>query len=657
MKLKHKFNLIIVPAVVCGFMLLATLTIYFSLATMKQTAENTVSGNSALLQKNIDSWYQHNQGIISALIRSPYIRETLQANNAHIDNRISTGNNVSQVAEQLSKHFAALASEFQFRNLALLNKQGVAIAASNQQRIGQSYQQLPYVNAAFNQVDIVISNPRKSRVDGKLLVTFAKRVQGEGVLFASIPLDNFYHDFVDISQHDEHSYAFILSAQCELIAHPFIDSQRAFASHQALCKQQGGIVDFEENGVAYLGSIRQQASTGWIIVSATDKKVMAASQSQLILLSSIVALVSSLLITGLILGLVNAITKGLGTMVTAVDDLSVGDSNLTHLDAKKWQALLQRTDELGHMSQSMKQLIEMQKRQVAAAEIIASGDLTCQPSVAGERDLLGHALVEMVHNLTLLTVSVKQNTQQIISETEDLNHHSNSLAQSATEQLTSVGSISAALQEIDSQIHLTANATEEMNQKGQSAYLAAKAGNDRMQALRVALQDIHVSGEQIATIMREITQIAEQTNLIALNAAIEAARAGEFGRGFSVVADEVRNLASRSAEAADKTVKLVQVSLTKMDEGNLVAEQTGLAFNDIVAHMSYSAEQQDFIAQASKEQALATSELTEGLAQIDEVGQQVGMIANEVSEQSQGLSHLSTNLKAASDKFTIIETH
>ena len=639
MKLRNKFNLLLVPTVIFGFFILASSTILLSIGAMKSTSENTVSGNSALLEKNIVSWISYNQNIIASLAESPFVLNELT------DQR---GDN-----KQLSAHLLALAQQFEFRNLALLNQQGIAIAASNPQRIGQSYQQLGYVKQAMGSRDIVVSDPRVSRVDGKLLVTIAQQVNGLGVIFASVPLDGFYQKHVDVSQFDEHSYAFILSGQCELIAHSsigLVNSKVDQATYAPICRQKNGLIEFSEKGNEYLGFIRQQADTGWIVVSATNKKVMQTSQSQLITISSLVALVSLSVVVLIIVLLVNAITKGLSTMVTAVDDLSEGDIQLTHLNQDKWQSLLKRQDELGQMSQSMLNLITMQKKQVIAAETIAAGDLSCIPSVAGERDLLGHALVEMVNNLTVLATSVQSNVQQIITATTCLNSNSHSLADSASEQLASVSSISAALQEIDSQIQVTASASDDMNIKGQSAYQEAKAGNERMQALTVSLQDIHTSGEQIASIMREITQIAEQTNLIALNAAIEAARAGEFGRGFSVVADEVRNLASRSAEAAAKTVKLTQLSLVKMTEGNTIAEQTATSFHEIVEHMSFSAEQQHFIAQANREQALATSELTEGLATIDEVGQYVGTIAHEVAEQCQGLSSLSAHLKSASDK-------
>ncbi|GIU49148.1 methyl-accepting chemotaxis protein [Shewanella sp. KT0246] len=644
MKLRNKFNLLLVPTVVFGFFVLASFTIFLSLGTMKSTSENTVSGNSALLEKNIISWISYNQKIIESLAKSPFVLHELTGQ--------QEGNN------QLSAHFLALAQQFEFRNLALLDQQGIAIAASNQQRIGKNYQQLDYVKQAMGSRYIVVSDPRVSRVDGKLLVTIAQQVNGLGVIFASVPLDGFYQKHVDVSQFDEHSYAFILSAQCELIAHSSIGlgidhSKVDRASHAPICMQKNGLIEFSENGNEYLGFIRQQADTGWIVVSATNKKVMQTSQSQLITISSVVALLSLSVVVLIIVLLVNAITKGLSTIVTAVDDLSVGDIQLTHLNQDKWQSILKRQDELGQMSQSMLSLITMQQKQVIAAETIAAGDLTCIPYVASERDLLGHALVEMVNNLTVLATSVQSNVQEIITATTGLNSNSHSLADSASEQLASVSSISAALQEIDSQIQVTASASDDMNIKGQSAYQEAKAGNERMQALTISLQEIQISGEQIANIMREITQIAEQTNLIALNAAIEAARAGEFGRGFSVVADEVRNLASRSAEAAAKTVKLTQLSLVKMTEGNMIAEQTATSFHEIVEHMSFSAEQQHFIAQANREQALATSELTEGLAIIDEVGQYVGTIAHEVAEQCQGLSCLSSHLKSASDKFTI----
>jgi methyl-accepting chemotaxis protein len=126
-----------------------------------------------------------------------------------------------------------------------------------------------------------------------------------------------------------------------------------------------------------------------------------------------------------------------------------------------------------------------------------------------------------------------------------------------------------------------------------------------------------------------IDEIARQTNLLALNAAVEAARAGDAGRGFGVVAAEVRSLAQRSAQAAKDINSLITNSFGEVQEGVALAGQAGAALNEVVASVSKAAEVVAKIAKASSEQAGGLAEITGALAQIDQANQQNSALVEE----------------------------
>jgi methyl-accepting chemotaxis protein len=634
MKLRSRFNLMLIPIVIAGFMIVGITTVNLSVNAMHQSTTHALQANGALIEKSVVSWIKNNQDLVNSLANSPSVRGAISS---------------VELRKTNSENFASIAKAFNFRNIALLDAQGIAIVASNSDRIGQDYQHLDYVKQARLSDDMVISKPRISRVDQRLLISFAKRVD-TGVIFVSIPLDHFYQEFVDVTSASPNSYAFILSQDCEPLAYKNMQSG-VLPYFNTLCQSSQELTPFNDNDTKYIGISHKEPISSWYIISATKQSVLDENQNTLIATSTVVSLIVVLLVILIIIKLVNIITRGLSTISDVVDDLADGDITLQNLDQRRWQLLLKRNDELGHMSNATLKLINNQQHQVHTAERIADGDLTHPVKLASDKDVLGKALSKMLDNLLNLTISIKAISHQVNLTSEDLHGDGKHLAEGSTEQLASVSSISAALHEIDNRIQVTAKSATDMNQQGYKTLVSAKQGNEQMRQLVLSLKAIHKSGEQIADIMNEITNIADQTNLIALNAAIEAARAGEYGRGFAVVADEVRQLASRSAEAASKTSHLVKVSIDKMSEGNQVAQQTTSTFEHIVKQVSFSAEQLESIAQGSREQALATAELTEGLAQIDSVGQHVANIAKKVSIQCTELTQLSRQLKQASDQF------
>ncbi|NKF48969.1 hypothetical protein G3R49_00070 [Shewanella sp. WXL01] len=640
MNLRSRFNLFLLPNVAFGLLTVAAFTIYLSINAMQQNALEQLEAKQGLIAKSIAYWVDSNRQMLSSLANSPVVTDALttSAKQAHA-----------------SAHFASVADSYGYRNIAILNQDGTAIAASNPARVGKDYGHLSYVQQAQSTNEIVISSPRASRVDGTLLISFAKQIRSEtgstrGSIFLSVPLNNFYQQHVDVTQESPNSYAFILTQDCQPLA--YRDMQTKSQPHfDKLCRQTGVQHNFSDNGIEYLAISHREPTTGWYIITATKQQVLDDSFTALSSSAAFIAILAIIIMVFVVIKLVGIITQGLSTITAAADDLADGDIELHHLDQNKWRMQLNRKDELGHMANAMQRLIDNQQHQVRTAQRIAHGELMHQIRHASKHDVLGQALTSMQASLKTLVSSVKTTSMQVSSATESLNNDGQHLAEGATEQLASVSSISAALQEIDSQIQLTAQSAMQMNQQGQQTLTAAEEGNVHISQLTESLQAINDSGAQIADIMKEITNIAEQTNLIALNAAIEAARAGEFGRGFSVVADEVRNLASRSAQAANKTSSLVNHSLEKMAEGNQIADQTATVFANIVEQVTTSAEQLDAIAQGSQEQAGATAELTEGLAQIDSVGQHVTAIANQVALQSQELAELTEQLQHASSQF------
>ncbi len=252
--------------------------------------------------------------------------------------------------------------------------------------------------------------------------------------------------------------------------------------------------------------------------------------------------------------------------------------------------------------------------------------------------------------------SLKEGSSQVASASNNISSASQQLAEGATEQAASLEETSSALEEMASMTRQNAENSSTANRDMEDTKSQVGKGAVAVRNMAQAMGEINDSSEQTSRIIKTIEEIAFQTNLLALNAAVEAARAGEAGKGFAVVADEVRNLAQRSAQAARDTAELIEGTVQRVKNGTDIVSQLESSFGEVETSAGKVASLISEITAASQEQAQGVDQVNTAVAQMDKVTQSNAANAEESASAAEELSAQAEQMrKVVGDLLKIVD--
>lgn len=303
----------------------------------------------------------------------------------------------------------------------------------------------------------------------------------------------------------------------------------------------------------------------------------------------------------------------------------------------------------------LKEYIAYLKEASGALDQIADGKLEIhlEQEYVGEFRQLKEALLHISSSMNDVMKNISASSQTVTSSAGDLANAAQQLAEGSGTQAAAVEELVATATSVAEQVEESKKDALQSAEETQKVTAMMEQSQDKMQEMMEAVQKIHETSKQVVGIIATIEEIADQTNLLSLNASIEAARAGEAGKGFAVVADEIGKLAQESSKAANMTRELIGVSMEEINKGNQIADHVMDSLKTAVEAVDNVNGMIQKTAGNAADQAQSMEQIRVGIEEISQGVQDNSAIAEESSATSEELASQATMLNELVQHFEL----
>lgn len=512
----------------------------------------------------------------------------------------------------------------------------------------------------------VLTEPYIDSSTGEIILSAATPVYDEGgnVLGAAgmdISLDH-VTEVLSGYTIGSNGYVWLVSSDGMLIYHPnaelvqqnIADVNVSANVVNAIMNQTTEFLKYKADGTTKYGSVQLVGETGYLVVS--NMPFLEYYQ----MLFATIGVLLVIFALGIIL-VMRSIDKSAYALSKPIAELNETASRLAEGDLDVELNVMAK-NEIGELAESIRATVARLKEYIAylkeasgALDQIADGKLEIhlEQEYVGEFGQLKEALLHISSSMNDVMRNISASSQTVTSSAGDLANAAQQLAEGSGTQAAAVEELVATATSVAEQVEESKKDALQSAEETQKVTAMMEQSQDKMQEMMEAVQKIHETSKQVVGIIATIEEIADQTNLLSLNASIEAARAGEAGKGFAVVADEIGKLAQESSKAANMTRELIGVSMEEINKGNQIADHVMDSLKTAVEAVDNVNGMIQKTAGNAADQAQSMEQIRVGIEEISQGVQDNSAIAEESSATSEELASQATLLNELVQHFEL----
>ena len=565
-------------------------------------------------------------------------------------------------------------------SIMLVGKNGICYASSDSGKMnGTNVSGREYLDAALkgnpNVGSVVIS-----RATGRVVCTAAcpiyastgKEITGVVVLAMEI---KYLTDTVDEIRVSKSGYAYLVDKNGLYITHPvkekiLKENISKIKGMETLVAESGagksGVVEYLLEGVPKVGTFARVPITGWTIVNSVpvDELYAPARFTRNVILA--IGAIFLILAFVFFFFFARSATRPLIDLVGAAEKIAAGD---LAVEVTKET----RRDEIGDLARAFTGMIQSLKEKAQIAQKIATGDLTVEAAPLSDADALGNAFSTMVAKLRQQIQEIVEGVNVLASSGSEIMASVSQLTSGAAETSTAVSETTTTVEEVKQTTDVSSQKAKHVAELGQKSVEISRTGlksiedtihgmnriKEQVESIADMVVRLSEQSQAIGEIIATVNDLAEQSNLLAVNASIEAAKAGEQGKGFAVVAQEIRSLSAQSKQATTQVRNIlfdVQKAISSavmatdlgskaVEEGVKLSTQAGEAIDVLAESVTQSTNAAIQIAASSQQQLIGMDQVVSAMGNIREAALQMASSTKQTEKSAHDLHNLGQRLQ------------